>query len=126
MLHAARTCVHQRGPRAPTRATPSQSCASSLVVSPKALRVPAGDPAFWKRCSACEQTWQLGTRPCQRCTLGRKIIDRLSDRTGIISDGLAPLHQALTAVERPATVRAWLDLPPVRTLLAGLSRDHRP
>lgn len=29
------------------------------------------------------------------------------------------MHQALTVVERPATVRAWLDLPPVRTLLTG-------
>lgn len=36
------------------------------------------------------------------------------------------MHQALTVVERPATVRAWLDLPPVRTLLTGLSRDDCP
>ena len=43
----------------------------------------------------------------------------LGDGTGIISESLAPLHQALTAVERPATVRNWLDLPPVRTLLTG-------
>ena len=84
------------------------------------------DPAFWNRCSACEHTWQLGTRPCERCAVNRKITGRLSGGTGIISENLAPLHQALTAVDRPATARNWLDLPPVRTLLAGLSRDHRP
>ena len=93
---------------------------------PLCARCANPDPAFWKRCPACEQTWQLSTRPCQRCTLSRKITGRLSGGTGLISDSLAPQHHALTVVERPSTVRAWLDLPPVRTLLAGLSRDHRP
>ena len=84
------------------------------------------DPGSWKRCPACQQTWQLGTRPCQQCALRRKITGRLSDGTGTISSSLVPLHHALTIVERPSTVRTWLDLPPVRTLLTSLSQDPRP
>jgi hypothetical protein len=93
---------------------------------PLCARCASPDPGSWKRCPACQQTWQLGTRPCQQCALRRKITGRLSDGTGTISSSLAPLHHALTIVERPSTVRTWLDLPPVRTLLTSLSQDPRP
>jgi hypothetical protein len=84
------------------------------------------DPAFWKRCRVCQQTWQLSTTPCKRCALSAKITYLLSGGTSTIRDGLAPLHQALMAVERPATVWHWLELPRVRSLLAALGHDHRP
>jgi hypothetical protein len=58
--------------------------------------------------------------------LSGKITDLLSGGTSTIRDGLAPLHQALMAVERPATVWHWLELPRVRSLLAALGHDHRP
>ena len=31
------------------------------------------DPAFWKRCRVCQQTWQLSTAECTRCSLDRKL-----------------------------------------------------
>jgi hypothetical protein len=84
------------------------------------------DPEFWNRCPVCTKTWQLGTVPCKRCALSRKITDRLSDGTGSIRDGLGSLHQALMAVERPQTAWDWLDMPRVRALMAALGRDDRP
>lgn len=90
------------------------------------VRISVINPAFWKRCPVCQQTWQLSTVPCQRCALSGKITDLLSGGTSTIRDGLAPLHQALMAVERPATVWHWLELPRARSLLAALGHDHRP
>src|ERR1039457_2778360 len=85
------------------------------------------DPGFWNRCPVCEQTWQLRTSACQRCSLSRSIADLLSDGTGRVSQDLAPLHHALTAVERPATVQDWLTRrPQARALLSDLGRDQRP
>ena len=31
------------------------------------------DPAFWKRCASCQQTWQLSTAECTRCSLDRRL-----------------------------------------------------
>jgi hypothetical protein len=65
--------------------------------------------------------------PCRRCSLSRSIAELLSGGTGHVSQDLAPLHHALTAVDRPATVQDWLQRKPeVRTLLSALGRDQRP
>ncbi|MFI8895565.1 hypothetical protein [Streptomyces paradoxus] len=40
------------------------------------------DPDFWGRCPVCTITWQLSTRPCQRCVLDQQVCDLLGDATG--------------------------------------------
>ncbi|RPF29619.1 hypothetical protein EDD96_6145 [Streptomyces sp. Ag109_G2-6] len=82
------------------------------------------DPGFWDRCPTCQVTWQFGTEPCQRCAVD-KVAGQLLGPEGQTGH-LAPLRQALVAVERPDHAMAWLSKPNVRTLLADLSRDPRP
>jgi hypothetical protein len=84
------------------------------------------DPAFWRRCPVCVQTWQLGKQPCQRCCLSQAVTQTLSGGTGVIRDGLTALRQALLATERPATVQAWMARPASRALLNELARGQRP
>ena len=104
-----------------------ESIYAGTRAAPLCARCCNRDPGFWNRCPVCEQTWQLGTSACKRCSLSRSIADLLSGGTGRVSQGLAPLHHALTAVERPATVQNWLTRgPQVRTLLSDLGRDQRP
>ena len=31
------------------------------------------DPAFWKRCASCQETWQLSAAECTRCCLDRRL-----------------------------------------------------
>ena len=83
------------------------------------------DPHFWGRCPACEVTWQLSPRPCLRCTLDQRVRGFLDDGTGFIRPDLAPLHHALTGVERPDTAMAWLSRPRVGELLSALGDDRR-
>jgi len=83
------------------------------------------DPGFWGRCPACEKTWQLSPRPCQRCILGQKTADLLGDQNGVIRPDLALLHQVLSSVERPDTALAWTSRPRVCELLTELGGDHR-
>jgi len=83
------------------------------------------DPGFWGRCPACKKTWQLSPRPCQRCVLDQKIRGLLGDRAGGVRPGLAPLHQALSSVERPDTALAWMARPKVRELLSELGSQTR-
>ena len=40
------------------------------------------DPAFWKRCAVCETIWQLSTAECTRCSLGRKLAEMMTRRSG--------------------------------------------
>ncbi len=84
------------------------------------------DPGFWGRCPACKKTWQLGPRPCQRCVLDQKIRSLLGDRAGAVRPDLAPLHQALSSVERPDTALVWMARPKVRELLSELGSQTRP
>ena len=83
------------------------------------------DPGFWGRCPACKNTWQLSPGPCQRCVLDQKIRGLLGDRAGAVRPDLAPLHQALSSVERPDTALAWMARPKVRALLTGLGGEDR-
>ncbi len=83
------------------------------------------DPAFWGRCPACKNTWQLSPGSCQRCVLDQKIRGLLGDQNGAIRPDLAPLHQALSSVERPGTALAWMARPKVRALLTGLGGEDR-
>jgi hypothetical protein len=104
-----------------------ESIYAGTRAAPLCARCCNPDPGFWNRCPVCEQTWQLGTSACQRCSLSRSITDLLSGGTGRVSPGLAALHHALTVVERPATVQDWLSRgPQVRTLLSDLGSDQRP
>jgi hypothetical protein len=92
---------------------------------PSCARCLNPDPGFWGRCPDCKETWQLSTRPCQRCILGRKARDLLGDQAGTVRGDLAPLHQAICAIERPDTALAWMSRPKVRGLLVGLGSDGR-
>ena len=83
------------------------------------------DPGFWDRCPVCELTWQLGTRPCQRCILDRKIRDLLGGSSGAVRPDLTPLQQALFSVERPDTTLVWIARPKVRELLTRLRGEDR-
>jgi hypothetical protein len=83
------------------------------------------DPTFWHRCPACELTWQLSPRPCQRCVLDQKIRGLLGDQRGAVRPELAPLRQALAGVQRPDTALVWTARPKVRDLLTGLAGDDR-
>ncbi|MFI2207907.1 site-specific integrase [Streptomyces sp. NPDC020192] len=84
------------------------------------------DPDFWGRCPVCETTWQLSTRPCQRCVLDQKVRSLLGDSTGAIGPELAPFHKALTSAERPDVTLAWITRSKVRDLLKRIGRDERP
>ena len=92
---------------------------------PLCARCLTPDPVFWGRCPACSQTWQLSPRPCQRCVLDQKIRGLLGDRAGTVRPDLAPLHQALSSVERPDTALVWMARPKVRELLSELGSQTR-
>jgi hypothetical protein len=83
------------------------------------------DPDFWDRCPTCKTTWVLSPRPCQRCTLDQQIRVLIGDDTGQVRADLAPLHRALTEVDRPDVAMGWLRRPQVREVLAEIGRDTR-
>ncbi|MFI5772835.1 site-specific integrase [Streptomyces sp. NPDC051658] len=84
------------------------------------------DPEFWGRCPVCTITWQLSTRPCQRCVLNQQVRDLLGDATGVIRPELSPFHEALTSSERPDVAFAWVSRSKARDLLERIGRDERP
>ncbi|MFJ8015003.1 hypothetical protein [Streptomyces sp. NPDC096339] len=84
------------------------------------------DPDFWGRCPVCRTTWQLGTRPCQRCALDQLVRDLLGGDTGTIREDLVPLYEALSGAERPTSTMFWLSGSKVSTLLRQIGRDERP
>ena len=84
------------------------------------------DPDFWGRCPVCRTTWQLSTRPCQRCALDQLVRDLLGGSTGTIRPDLIPLYQALSGAERPTSTMFWLSGSKVSTLLQQIGRDERP
>ncbi|MFI5774729.1 site-specific integrase [Streptomyces sp. NPDC051658] len=84
------------------------------------------DPDYWGRCPVCRTTWQLSTRPCQRCALDRQVRDLLAGNTGTIRQDLVPLYKALSGAERPTSTMFWLSGSKVGGLLRQIGRDERP
>ncbi|MFB7501705.1 hypothetical protein ACFC09_44875 [Streptomyces sp. NPDC056161] len=84
------------------------------------------DPDFWGRCPVCTTTWQLSTRPCQRCVLDQQVRDLLGGSDGAIRPELAAFHDALASAERPDVAFAWVSRSKARDLLERIGRDERP
>lgn len=93
--------------------------------APLCARCVNPDPDFWVRCPSCQQTWQLNTRPCQRCTLDQRARELLGGGTGQVRAALAPLHKALQDVQRPDIVMLWISRPQVSAILTELGLDSR-
>ena len=83
------------------------------------------DASFWRACPSCGQGGQLGSGPCARCRLKRRLSELLADATGEIRPELQALHEALAAVDRPATVSQWLRRSTVRSVLVDLATGRR-
>jgi len=83
------------------------------------------DPEFWDRCPTCKTTWLVSPRACQRCTLDQQIRQLIGDGAPEIRADLAPLHHALTKVDRPDVAMAWLKRPQVRRILGEIGQDSR-
>jgi hypothetical protein len=82
------------------------------------------DPAFWKRCACCQQTWQLSTAECTRCSLDRKLRHVFTPPAGTAAPELDLLRAALVRVDRPDLMLDWLKKPGVhRTLRAAAACD---
>ncbi len=74
---------------------------------------------FCDRCGF--EGFLLGGRLCERCTLAGKAAAALDDGTGQVSAPLAPLLEALAAMETPGTGLTWIAAPHVRELLSDLA-----
>jgi len=79
------------------------------------------DPAFWKRCASCQQTWQLSTAECTRCSLDRKLSHLLTPPGGTAAPELDLLRAALAGVDRPDLMLDWLKNPAVRRTLGAVA-----
>jgi hypothetical protein len=81
------------------------------------------DPAFWKRCASCRETWQLSEAECTRCSLDRRLRQFLAPPGGTAAPELDRLREALVRVGRPDLMADWLSNPAVRrTLQAAAAR----
>lgn len=81
------------------------------------------DPAFWKRCASCQQTWQLSTAECTRCCLDRRLKQAFTPPGGTAAPELDRLREAMICVDRPDLMLDWLKDPAVkRTLQAVAAR----
>ena len=81
------------------------------------------DPAFWKRCASCQQTWQLSTAECTRCCLDRRLKQAFTPPGGAAAPELDRLREAMVRVDRPDLMLDWLKNPAVlRTLQAVAAR----
>jgi hypothetical protein len=94
--------------------------------APLCARCVNPDPAAWRRCPACEDTWQLSRTPCARCTLDQRARALLGGPDGTIAPGLMPFHRVLVGVERPDAALRWLANPTVQAILAELGGLTRP
>jgi hypothetical protein len=82
------------------------------------------DPAFWKRCGSCQETWQLSTAECTRCSLDRRLKQAFTPPGGAAVPELDRLREAMVRVHRPDLMLDWLKNPAVRrTLQAVAARD---
>jgi hypothetical protein len=79
------------------------------------------DPAFWKRCVSCRETWQLSTAECTRCCLDRKLRQVFTPAGGSAAPELDRLRQAMTRVDRPDLMLDWLNKPGVRPALQAVA-----
>ena len=79
------------------------------------------DPAFWKRCAACQETWQLSAAECTRCSLDRKLKLVFTPPGGAASPELDRLREALVGVDRPDLMLDWLKKASVRRTLHSVA-----
>ncbi|MCW2931946.1 MAG: hypothetical protein JWM19_2908 [Actinomycetia bacterium] len=79
------------------------------------------DPAFWKRCASCQETWQLSTAECTRCRLDRKLRQLLTPPGGTIPPELDRLREALVRAGRPDHMLDWLHKPGIRPVLQSIA-----
>jgi hypothetical protein len=80
----------------------------------------------WQACAGCGAVERLARGPCPRCRLGERIRHLLADEAGAVVSELEPLRQALSDVERPATVLDWLRRSAAEGVLTELGRGTRP
>jgi hypothetical protein len=93
------------------------------LAEPLCARCLNPDPAFWKRCGVCQQSWQLSTAECTRCSLDRKLKQVLTPPGGAAVPELDRLRRALVRVDRPDLMLDWLKEAGVRrTLQAAAAR----
>ena len=79
------------------------------------------DPAFWKRCASCQETWQLSAAECTRCSLGRKLKQIFTPPGGTAAPELDRLREALVGVGRPDLMLDWLNKAGVRRTLEAVA-----
>jgi hypothetical protein len=79
------------------------------------------DPAFWKRCATCRETWQLSTAECTRCRLDRRLRHLLARPDGTDAAELDRLREALVRVDRPDHMMDWLNNRGVRPVLEAVA-----
>ncbi|WP_254552753.1 site-specific integrase [Kitasatospora sp. MMS16-BH015] len=94
--------------------------------APLCARCTNPDPEAWGRCPACETTWQLSPRPCQRCILDQQVRALLGNGNGTVRSDLTPFHAALVDAMRPDIALAWIARSKARDLLEQIGRDNRP
>jgi hypothetical protein len=79
------------------------------------------DPAFWKRCASCQETWQLSTAECTRCCLDRRLKQAFTPPGGAAVPELELLREAMVRVDRPDLMLDWLKNPAVRRTLQAIA-----
>jgi hypothetical protein len=79
------------------------------------------DPAFWKRCASCQQTWQLSTAECMRCRLDRRLKQVFTPPGGTAAPELDLLRAALVSVDRPDLMHDWPNSAGVRRTLRAVA-----
>jgi hypothetical protein len=78
-------------------------------------------------CSRCGSQGRLPAgRRCARCALSDKLAAALDDGTGRVNPALAPLFEALTAMDKPVSGLIWLRNPKVPQLLGDLATGRIP
>jgi hypothetical protein len=78
-------------------------------------------------CSRCGSQGRLPAgRRCARCALTDKLAAALDDGTGRVNPALAPLFEALTAMDKPVSGLIWLRNPKVPQLLGDLATGRIP
>ena len=84
------------------------------------------DSGLWRGCPGCGQPGRIHAGRCARCTVEQRLRELLGGKQREIPAGLQGLYQALTAVERPATVASWLDRSTAPAVLRDLRAAKRP
>ena len=79
------------------------------------------DPAFWKRCGTCGETWQMSTAECTRCRLDRRLLKLLTPPHRTIPPELDKLREGLVRAGRPDHMMDWLNNPGVCPVLQAVA-----